>query len=839
LLVILTLVGDPSSRAASRPTWIQLRSPNFIVVTNDNEKHARLVARQFELIRGVFLQYFRRSGSTDPAITILAAKDEQTLRGLVPEFWQKKNSMHPAGMFLDGGDANWIVLRLDVSLTQAAYVPYAPVYHEYVHYLMRRLKSGLPLWMVEGLAEVYGNTRIESKEVRLGALSVGNLIQLHQHSLLPVKDLFNVDVASPYYHEENKTSIFYAESWALTHYLIARDWTENTTHVNDFIDLLGKGIDQKEAAARTIGDTESLDAALRRYIDRTVFTAVGLRPPSIDESSFQTREMSEAESLTSRADFMAHNRRYAEAQAMLEEAFKMDPMLGAACESMSFLYLVQRNYAGASKWVSQALALNPQSLRANFYDAVTLMDSGARDEQTLSQAESRLRTVLKVNPEFSPAYDVLAFVLSQPGPTQKLDEAYMATVQAVTRDPSNIHYRIRSVEVLEKQGRTEDAIRVATLADSLARTSAEKSEASASLAGAKQPRMAQAVQDIQRKLGENLRTDKNAKTDLGQDVEALTKLLDSGSLDATSDAGARFFRAAAQLLLGNCRRQEGLVPDTAAAEQALSDLDRIIAGKSDIPGWGITIPNVEYYAGLIAWTELHSDSRAYSYWQRCSDNANAGCMGHVALAYTIGSGGMQPDAVKALDLDLKIFDTGTTSRCAGAHAAQSIATLIYFTATSYPKDNDPVSWMQKSYALSDPIEAYPSYKDGCDGSEARIEEFLYRLARGDRQDKLLVQAAQRLDDNSPASAALINYLSGSLDAKAFEAVVQSSKSDSGRCYAYFHAMWYANLSKDTALVDRFYGQLLKFDQLTCPSYLAFAKKFHPEGPQTRPPAPQR
>jgi len=60
------------------------------------------------------------------------------------------------GMYVGGTDANYIALRLDVSLNQETYEPFEPVYHEYVHYLTRRLIASLPLWMVEGLAEFYG-----------------------------------------------------------------------------------------------------------------------------------------------------------------------------------------------------------------------------------------------------------------------------------------------------------------------------------------------------------------------------------------------------------------------------------------------------------------------------------------------------------------------------------------------------------------------------------------------------------------------------------------------------------------------------------------------------------
>ena len=95
------------------------------------------------------------------------------------------------------------------------------------------------------------------------------------------------------------------------------------------------------------------------------------------------------------------------------------------------------------------------------------------------------------------------------------------------------------------------------------------------------------------------------------------------------------------------------------------------------------------------------------------------------------------------------------------------------------------------------IESRPNSKDACGGSTARIDEFLYRLSRGDRQDDLLSQAAQHLGADPRSRPALIKYLSGSMDAKAFEAAVESNKMDGDRCYSYFHAMWYAPVAGDS------------------------------------------
>src|SRR5215472_12996170 len=44
------------------------------------------------------------------------------------------------------------------------------------------------------------------------------------NELLPLPTLFTVDETSPYYLEEKKGAIFYAECWALTHYLTLKDY---------------------------------------------------------------------------------------------------------------------------------------------------------------------------------------------------------------------------------------------------------------------------------------------------------------------------------------------------------------------------------------------------------------------------------------------------------------------------------------------------------------------------------------------------------------------------------------------------------------------------------------
>jgi tetratricopeptide (TPR) repeat protein len=481
---------ENASRADSR-TWIEVRSPHFIVVTNANEHQGRRTAYQFEMIRAVFREFFGQKGTAqEPPVTIIAAKDENTLKTLLPEFWAKKGLAHPAGVYLNSTDANYIGLRLDVILNretnraQEAYDPFEPVYHEYVHYLTRQMIASLPLWLVEGLAEFYGNTLVESNKVVVGAPSANHIYLLRATHLLPLNTLFDVNSSSPYYNEQSKTSIFYAESWALTHYLRVRDSNDKSHRLRDFLDLLAKGVDQKEAARQTIGDPQSLEVELRAYIKNSEFHVGSATPPKVDENGFQVRGLTDAESLAVRADFMAHDHHYPEAQAMLEEALKLNPKLSAAHESMSFVSLQQGKQNEAAKWAQQAVALNPESYWGNYYYATSLMRANQNDDESVAKAQASLGTVLKINPAFDPAYDALAYALALPGSHQDLKEAYSMTLWAVQCEPGKIQYRFRALQILEQMGQADNAIRVATLATKMAKTPEEQKTAAEALESA-------------------------------------------------------------------------------------------------------------------------------------------------------------------------------------------------------------------------------------------------------------------------------------------------------------------------------------------------------------------
>jgi len=219
--VIALLAAMPlSPTVAAADKWVEARSPNFIVVSNAGESQARKTAIQFEQVRALFRQSLAAAQThASPVMIIFAVKNEDSLRELLPEYWAQRGQSHPGGIFVN----RLYQFSMAVNLAAHGDNPYEAIYHEYYHSLTMPYFPGLPLWVAEGLADFYGNSEISDKTAGLGRPNPGLITVLRSLPLIPLETLFQVNQRSPYYSEQSKVSIFYAESWALIHYLMLGD----------------------------------------------------------------------------------------------------------------------------------------------------------------------------------------------------------------------------------------------------------------------------------------------------------------------------------------------------------------------------------------------------------------------------------------------------------------------------------------------------------------------------------------------------------------------------------------------------------------------------------------
>ncbi|MFZ1157529.1 MAG: tetratricopeptide repeat protein, partial [Candidatus Sulfotelmatobacter sp.] len=471
-LLLATLGSAVLAPARDKPeNWVQVRSPHFMIVSNSSEKQARRVADQFERMRSVFHQLFPKL-QIDPStpIIVLAIKDEKDFRALEPATYLAKGQVRLAGLFLTALDKNYVLMQLDAEGEH----PYSVVYHEYTHLLLSKA-DWMPLWMNEGLAEYYQTTEIREKDVSVGEPSTENVMLLRQNRMLPLATLFTVDHSSPYYHEENKGSIFYAESWALTHYLRFKDSQQNTHRLTDYVTLLTQNVDPVTAATRAFGDLKKLQTALEDYVRQSAFHYMKMAATTeVDQSAFQAQALTNLQADAVRADFLAYNERTADARALLDHILQEDPKNVSAHETMGYLAYRQGHLEEARNWYAQAVKLDSQNFLAQYYFAAISMN-GTVAPADETQVENSLRASIKLNPSFGPSYNELAVFLGMRH--RNLDEARMMGLNAVQLEPTNVSYRLNVANILLMMERGKDAEDVIRYALHFAKTPQETATA--------------------------------------------------------------------------------------------------------------------------------------------------------------------------------------------------------------------------------------------------------------------------------------------------------------------------------------------------------------------------
>jgi tetratricopeptide (TPR) repeat protein len=453
--------------AENTPAWVEVRSPHFIVMTDSNAKQAIHLADQFERMRAVLHTLFPNAKVDAPApILVLAMKDQKGFRALEPADYLAKGKLDLAGYFQQASEKNYILLRLDAQQEH----PFATVYHEYTHFAFSDSQPPLPLWLNEGIAEFFQNTDIHDKDVALGQPSVDDVLYLRQNRLIPLPVLFQVDHDSPYYHEENKGSVFYAESWALVHYLEINDQQNHQDRIAAYARLLAQGQDSLSAATQAFGDLGKLQHDLDYYIHLGNYRYFRMPTPKIpDSASFQIATVSAADADARRAEFLAYNGRTVEAHALLDTVLRQDPNNAVACETLGFMALREHDSEGARKWLSQAVKLDSKSYLANYYYASMEMDDGGA--KNAAAIEASLKAAIQLNPAFAPSYDRLASLYNMQH--EHLEEARMLELQAMQLDPGNVFYRVNTARLLVELNRESDALRVLKAARPFAKNSSQ------------------------------------------------------------------------------------------------------------------------------------------------------------------------------------------------------------------------------------------------------------------------------------------------------------------------------------------------------------------------------
>jgi tetratricopeptide (TPR) repeat protein len=410
------------SAALARAPWFEVQSRHFRVTGDADTKQLRRIAVDLEEIRRQFLTVFPKEAASPVPTTVIVFRDAKSFR-LVFE------TRDAAAAVYTGLDRNYIALNAGEKRRRS-------VYHDYIHTLIG--DHVLPLWLREGLAEYYGS--IENERYSFGedrTLQIGYRIDAHENLLggrffLPVNELFAMTDDSPAYAENDRKSVFLAESWALVHML----------HTPGFVDLLNrllKLLVDKNPARESFDavygvESSLLEARLKDYVKasrsggwtytRIPYCLCESKPNDWLQFNFDRtlsyvkeqgeRKLTDAEVRFYIGDLLLHRGSLQEAGAYLQDAVRLAPQFAAAHASLAALRIRQGNYDEAKDHIERALALGSDNpLPYLFYARSILQQVPASTELTEEQLQNMQTSLLKAvrfGPNLNEAVDLLSEV---------------------------------------------------------------------------------------------------------------------------------------------------------------------------------------------------------------------------------------------------------------------------------------------------------------------------------------------------------------------------------------------------------------------------------------------
>ncbi|MDT7540186.1 MAG: hypothetical protein QOE33_90 [Acidobacteriota bacterium] len=449
--ITLCLVALFAQVVAAKDTWTSVRTKNFFLVGNASEKEIRQVATRLEQFRYVFSQLFPKANMTTPIpTTVVVFKSDSSYVPFKPLYNGKPSNV--SGYFQPGEDVNYITLTSEKREEN----PYAVIFHEYSHLIVGNNMGDPPIWFNEGLAEYYSTFDVTNgdKKITLG-IPVANHVYLLRERFMPLEQLLRVTHDDPAYNERDKQGIFYAESWALVHYLLQGNKGQRVQQLARFSSLLTAGKPLAESFQQAFQmDFKTMEKELQNYVQNRNYRVevFDLKEPLVFDSEMTAAPVSEAEAQAYLGDLMLHINRLDAAEKQLKASLALGETAQAHA-SLGMVRVRQGKFAEAIDELRKAVEGNSTNYLAHYYYAYAVQRQTVADGQvvhTFASEDARvmraeLKRAIELNPSFAESYYQLAFVNLVMG--DDMEEATKLIAQARRLEPNRQSFALLLAQI--------------------------------------------------------------------------------------------------------------------------------------------------------------------------------------------------------------------------------------------------------------------------------------------------------------------------------------------------------------------------------------------------------
>jgi Flp pilus assembly protein TadD len=436
-VIPLLAVAVLASPVYAQPRWTVVRSETLTVI-GDQARTVREIATELEQFREAAGQLVGTTHRPALPTVVYVFNTRRAMEPYLPLYNGRPREL--AGLYAPDIDVGRILMTTEFREQSTAIA-----YHEYMHLVVGNAVRGMPVWLNEGIAEYFGTFRLTSngRSAEAGHPKAEHILLLREQ-FIPIMELLETQHTSRLYNEGDRRNIFYAESWALTHYILSQP--NGGAAINRFLNGVNNGVPVADAVRDAFGATPAeLEAKLRAYVRRELFSMMryqmSQRVTATTASTPRTLSPLEAEGWLGDLQRAVHGPEAAAAR--IEAAADKGPDVAIVQLALGRLRARQGRHGDARAALARAAAAAPDDFIMQLAHGMWLA-SGGRLE-TSDEVVASLRRATALNPQSAEAHAWLATNLMTSPATRA--EARAAIDRAITLAPGRLDYVVHLAEI--------------------------------------------------------------------------------------------------------------------------------------------------------------------------------------------------------------------------------------------------------------------------------------------------------------------------------------------------------------------------------------------------------
>ena len=350
--------------------WVSGSVEEFTVYANTSKWVASEVVADLRQLKALFRRVYPNLVLRNlPPLRVFVLKNETTMRRFSRLVDGKP--VRAAGIFTRDFEGGLILINADADREFVRKV----IFHEYVHSILSPIH--LPTWLDEGLAEFYSTVEISKVDAGVGRAEGYRAARLQRAKIIPLERFFRITTHSPEYSsEKHGRGVFYAQSWALVHFLslgltdlpqgafsklVSSVITEPVVSEETFMEITGLSFDEAEQRLKT-------------YVRGGQHQYIRLRKLALPkDETLHMSPVNEGEADLIKGMVLLATRGPQEAYAPLEYAYRKLPNSPKAAAYRGYYLYRQKLYPAAVEAFEEAIKRGSESAATYLYHAASIL----------------------------------------------------------------------------------------------------------------------------------------------------------------------------------------------------------------------------------------------------------------------------------------------------------------------------------------------------------------------------------------------------------------------------------------------------------------------------------